>query len=622
MSAYRRLKPRVDLGQCKEWFEMCCGRHEECRQKKMGEGSASSPNPFFKLIDVAKRAVVILGNEGAHRYATLSYVCGAAYTLCVLQGSVGWKEDNEGTWRHPLPTELPNTIEDALRVTARIGLQYLWVDSICIAQDNRDEKQAQILAMYDIYANAEICIIAASGTDSTHGLPGVRESRKLAGSVAGVSLQSGQSTVIGARPPALHETLKEYLWIRRAWTYQEVILARRCLIFTETETFFFCTQETVRESLTESGTHAERDYWMSDVWGDIDFMTMTSANQPSKRDDNFGRTSLQNYDAAMREYTRRELTYQEDGLNAFRGMERLFGQYIGCETIAGCPWPLLTNCLEWQLQDILCAEEEWPSRRMSRDLKDEENDNDLHLIPLLPSWAWAGWNGSLRRRRGKRYPPGSEMKVLQPSRFSPIPVPITRATSPYTFAITNCIGEKKERFLRDTLPGLAKISRGHFQVTATDDVPGFAYISTADGQIVGECDVRGTLDMASLSTAQDAVVLQLYIRPDEGTLSFTCNVLLLKLHDLLDNRPELAKKLVTEAASAQVVKTLPQRLPAEDARAKKRVMLHACPSELLVPDSVPPTIETPLLATRLGLGWVRGDAWSESRPDDSLVFLV
>ncbi|KAJ0417482.1 heterokaryon incompatibility protein-domain-containing protein [Aspergillus carlsbadensis] len=627
LSAYRSLKPRADLDMCKRWLDICCDQHERCRHQKISEKSASSSslpgpgkanNPFFKLIDVTKREVVVLGDEGAHRYATLSYVCGPAYTLCVLQESVGWKQDEKGTWRHPLPTELPDTIEDALIVTARLGLQYLWVDSICIAQDNADEKQAQILAMYDIYAHAEICIVAASGEDSKHGLPGVRVSRRLAGSAAGVALQSGQFAVVGSLQPALNETLKSYRWMRRAWTYQEVILARRCLIFTETEAYFFCSQDTFKESLMENGTHAERDYWMTDVWGNIDFMTMTSVTQESRMDANFGETAFDNYGAAMREYTRRELTYQEDGLNAFRGMERLLGDYMGCETMAGCPLPLLANCLEWQLQDILCAEEDWPVRRMLRDRKDGKNESDLHLIPLLPSWAWAGWKGALRLRRAKKYPPGSELRILEPNVFSPIPD--LAIGSRYKFALTAGSSEQKGRFLKDTLPALAKVSRGHFQVTAMDDAPGYLQISTLDGQVVGECDVRGTHDTKPLSAAQDAILLQLHISPKEGTLNFTSIVLLIQLHDLLESRPELAQRLVTEAGDAKEIQTFPQQ--PLSASARKRVMLHECPSELVVSKPVPLSLGTPLVATRLGLGWVKGDVWRESRPDISLVFLV
>ncbi|KAL2827779.1 heterokaryon incompatibility protein-domain-containing protein [Aspergillus cavernicola] len=632
LSAYRGLKPRVDLELCRSWFDICCAGHEACPRLKINKESSSSSssstlqnvgNPFFKLIDVKNREVVRVGNGGPHQYATLSYVCGEAYTLCVLQESIAWKLDEEGILRHPLPPELPDTIEDALMVTARLGLRYLWIDSICIAQDDNDEKQAQILAMYDIYAQAQICIIAASGQNSEHGLPGVRESRKLPASATGVPLlQPGQFPVIVGLPqPEMDAVLKRYRWIQRAWTYQEILLARRCLIFTESEAFFFCGQVSFKESVVECYDGAEREYWANDEWGLGQLIELASNMMPSTKKDNIAQRAPSMYAAAVREYTRRELTYQQDGLNAFRGIERLFRVFIGCQTIAGCPMPLLLSGLAWNLQDIFGN---WPLRRMSRDRKAQENDdNDLHLIPLLPSWTWAAWKGSFRIRLKQMYLQGSELKVFEPSQFSPIPAASSTTSSGYKFALTGgSRGQRGKNFLKNVLPVLAKVSRDHFQITATEN--GFVDISTPDGQLVGDCDVRGMLDISTLSTAQDAVLAQLCIDPVDGKLDFTCTVLLIQLHDLCDTQtqPALARKLVTEAASSTMVHDFAFQQIQDDARFRGRIRLQECPGDLVVPQSVPSSITTPLLATRIGLGYVRGASWRDSRPSDSLVFLA
>ncbi|KAL4899810.1 heterokaryon incompatibility protein-domain-containing protein [Aspergillus multicolor] len=178
LSAYKTLEPRVDRQLLGSWFDTCSGQHQTGRRI-----------PDSGTLDSL--------NEDAHRPATLSYVCGEAYTLRTLKESEDWAQRDDGILIHPLPMELPSTIEDALIVTANLGLQYLWVDSTCIAQDNSEEKQAQILDMHDIYARPEICIVAKSGNNCKHGLPGARVMRQLPASAAGAPLRAGQCSVVG-----------------------------------------------------------------------------------------------------------------------------------------------------------------------------------------------------------------------------------------------------------------------------------------------------------------------------------------------------------------------------------------------------------------------------------------
>jgi hypothetical protein len=66
--------------------------------------------------------------------------------------------------------KLPSTIQDAINLTRLLGEQFLCVDSICIDQDNIEEKEATIIRMDEIYLSATHTIVAAGG-DADHGLP-------------------------------------------------------------------------------------------------------------------------------------------------------------------------------------------------------------------------------------------------------------------------------------------------------------------------------------------------------------------------------------------------------------------------------------------------------------------
>jgi NADH:ubiquinone oxidoreductase subunit 4 (subunit M) len=72
-----------------------------------------------------------------------------------------------------MPSQLPNTIKDAIAVTQQLGFRYLWIDRYCIDQQNQTHAMQQIEQMGSIYKYSEITIIAACGIDPSYGLPGI-----------------------------------------------------------------------------------------------------------------------------------------------------------------------------------------------------------------------------------------------------------------------------------------------------------------------------------------------------------------------------------------------------------------------------------------------------------------
>jgi hypothetical protein len=68
---------------------------------------------------------------------------------------------------------VPLTIRDAMTACKKLGERYLWVDRLCIIQDDMDIKQSQIDAMGEIFRCASFTIAAIAGDGAHHGLPGV-----------------------------------------------------------------------------------------------------------------------------------------------------------------------------------------------------------------------------------------------------------------------------------------------------------------------------------------------------------------------------------------------------------------------------------------------------------------
>jgi len=152
---------------------------------------------------------------------------------------------------------LSNTIKDALDVTAFIGERYLWVDALCIIQDSKLDKASQISQTDKIYRGAALTIAAAGGHTNDHGLPGVRYGSRSPAPLQNVRVRGLH---LQSQWPDLETILKTSKWNSRGWTYQEMMMSKRLLIFTACQVFCSCetdcqAEDTVWEVIPNSKTH-------------------------------------------------------------------------------------------------------------------------------------------------------------------------------------------------------------------------------------------------------------------------------------------------------------------------------------------------------------------------------
>ena len=182
---------------------------------------------------------------------------------------------------------------------------------------------------------------------------------------------------IGISRPSFGDLIGQSRWIERAWTFQELVLSKRCLIFIETEAFYYCGTLTYRVSMIEDAD-SEREHWSRDqnthLLGNV---TITKATEDADR-------LCRMYEAAMQEYTCRIMSCQMDGLNAFRGLSSSVGSLLGMEMVFGVPTCMLIASFVWRPYSFTTDPNQWPRRRMMTD--EMKEDNDKHLHPLFPSW--------------------------------------------------------------------------------------------------------------------------------------------------------------------------------------------------------------------------------------------
>lgn len=188
---------------------------------------------YTRMVDVHDRKVVPYP-DGC-RYVALSYCWG-------------------GVMPEPGALEagaLPRTIEDAITITKELGMQYIWVDALCIDQspnptpEQEKEKMRQLKMMDLIYSSAGLTVIAMAGANSNVGLPGISADRPRDIQIRERIGDLEFFTV----PPTVNAERLVAIWATRAWTLQEEFLSRRQLSFTGSQMEFQCYRRKIPEAL-------------------------------------------------------------------------------------------------------------------------------------------------------------------------------------------------------------------------------------------------------------------------------------------------------------------------------------------------------------------------------------
>ena len=150
----RDLQPTVDYALVATWLRQCDTEHEHSPTREDPCKELASD----RVIDVQKQCVVRKPRHAS--YAALSYTWGSTSRFCLTQRNLHTLEQI-GSLR-TLDTALGSTITDSITACARLGIAYLWIDSLCIVQDDEEGKLDQIKNMDQIYVNAYVTLVAAA----------------------------------------------------------------------------------------------------------------------------------------------------------------------------------------------------------------------------------------------------------------------------------------------------------------------------------------------------------------------------------------------------------------------------------------------------------------------------
>ncbi|KAI1359874.1 heterokaryon incompatibility protein-domain-containing protein [Xylaria arbuscula] len=249
------------------------------------------------------------------------------------------------------------TFKDAIQITRSLGFRYIWIDALCIKQNDTAEKVDEIACMDQIYAHAVLNLSATSAINGSGGLifprnplivnPCVSEQHDLLAYASEYETQVIQGIVN-----------------RRAWVLQERLMARRVLHFTSNQLFWECPFWEVSESQL-AGFFINIS---STSFG------MKSNLIPEGASSYLTERSMRAFwPTIVRSYTKCALSFRQDTMPGISALARVICRSRGLgssDYVAGMWMPDLPQQLLWRVSGCSLA---------------------LPTEYIAPSWSWAGF---------------------------------------------------------------------------------------------------------------------------------------------------------------------------------------------------------------------------------------
>ncbi|KIV78473.1 hypothetical protein PV11_10188 [Exophiala sideris] len=424
----RYVPTLADLEKCipmiRHWLSFCVANHDVCKNLEMSAKNNGIPS---RLIDIGdstnSRIRVISGALRDIQYTALSYKWGQGLT-CKLEKASLLAFSSHIAW-----SALPRTYQEAIALTWALGLRYIWIDSLCIIQDDENDFQLESTKMADIYKFARLVISADCASDTQAGFLNRENASKLLPcrnrpvdltvehhSLGALKLRAWQEdaedfTVCesfkydepvefrgitesqGQRQQHGFELYSDEPISSRAWCFQEYLSATRLIHFTSKEMIWECneahfcecgyqlfTADTV--SMTGNmGNETQKD--SSPTISPVPAVSVAADRHVTfawnKKVDFHVQASETKtrqqfavfWGSVIQEYSGRQLTYPMDRLPAISGIARYlehgdFGGYF-----AGHWQATLPETLAWYI---------------------DQSDLPRSTVPkttMAPSWSWA-----------------------------------------------------------------------------------------------------------------------------------------------------------------------------------------------------------------------------------------
>ncbi|KAI6378753.1 hypothetical protein MCOR25_002171 [Pyricularia grisea] len=351
------------------WIQDCIANHESC-SKPQSVAECWLPTRLIDVGDEESNTVRVVTTaeetrfaDSPAQYATLSHCWGDAKFLKLYRSNLSHLHNGI-----PL-TDLAKTFQEAIRVCHHFKIRYIWIDSLCIIQDeNDDDWSKESTNMDKVYANGFINIAAAASHDSSQGLFRQRNPG-LSPVYPPVYIGSSNSKIQQQKylviPKAEWKNNVERSPLgQRGWVFQERLLSPRILFFGARQLYWQCGEKL----LNEEGTPMERLLGEYDPDAKLAFTRMLN-------DDVCSEDILNLWCDIVMAYSQTKLTKDTDRLVALSGLAKVFGSKLPQHQYVAGLWQQ-SSLFRWRVESTLSPPPSSPAR------KDDQKY-------CAPSFCWA-----------------------------------------------------------------------------------------------------------------------------------------------------------------------------------------------------------------------------------------
>jgi hypothetical protein len=367
------------------WLRDCLKTHDACYRGNIPDVTPSLPTRIIDLLDPEKPRIRETYGEQAE-YLTLSYCWGQGKRLLSIRDSGRYEQYCK---RIRIDESMPKTFKEALQVTEALGYRYIWIDALCIIQDDPNDVQQEMARMGEIYRRSTLTISAANGPDTDSGLFAERDARSCKPRNVFVTMKEGKEVLAGIVSLEVPYKERHSPLSERGWVLQEELLSRRSLVFTHQQVEWRCTTKTLSEKIPSREPQAyidpDKGHAMRGNEFDPtrclvrrpDIFKQAVWTQPDVRDNPFAV-----WYRIVKMFSRRALTVRSDKLLAVAGLASLVQQSLGGTYGAGLWKEDLQTGLGWYVT----------KRQTGPNVPDKHYGRSREYI--APSWSWASIHGS------------------------------------------------------------------------------------------------------------------------------------------------------------------------------------------------------------------------------------
>ncbi|KAK2017364.1 heterokaryon incompatibility protein [Colletotrichum eremochloae] len=344
--------------QMKTWLNHCKENHPRCKPRHSSRnfmptrvldvGVPRSPWPPTHIRVVNTREQNI-----KEQYMTLSHCWGKKEFVKLTDGNFNEFTTRGIPWKSYDGNDICSNknFEEAIEVTRKLGVRYIWIDSICIIQDQplEEDWKAEAKLMHKVYRNSYCNLAAAVSEDSSGGLFRARNSDVLPVKYT----PEGPSHIFSSRswrilPSDLwdNDLLGSHLYTR-GWVFQERMLSPRLLQFGKDQVFWDCATISACETLpaglppsldNKAGVDRHWRQRLQEAAVTVPSLVKTAEGSPTKF-----------WESAVRAYTSCKLTQHRDKGSAMWGIAKLVRDMEGEEYAHGLWSTRLEEQLAWQV---------------------------------------------------------------------------------------------------------------------------------------------------------------------------------------------------------------------------------------------------------------------------------